>query len=83
MKYISYMLHNFKNIPQIKGLDQKYIDDIEIVGSVLPFKTNNYVIDNLIDWNKVPDDPMFKLTFPQKSAIPQGSWDTLIIIMLN
>jgi KamA family protein len=69
MKYISYMLHNFKNIPQIKGLDQKYIDDIQIVGSVLPFKTNNYVIDNLIDWANVPDDPMFKLTFPQKDML--------------
>ena len=69
MKYASYMLHNFKNIPQIKNLEQNYIDDIEIVGSVLPFKTNNYVIENLIDWSKVPDDPMFKLTFPQKDML--------------
>lgn len=69
MKYISYMLHNFRNIPQIKSLEQKYIDDIETVGSVLPFKANNYVIDNLIDWNNVPDDPMFKLTFPQREML--------------
>ena len=69
MKYISYMLHNFKNIPQIKNLEQNYIDDIEIVGSVLPFKTNNYVVDNLIDWSRVPDDPMFRLTFPQKDML--------------
>jgi len=69
MKYISYLLHNFKNIPQIKNLEQNYIDDIEIVGSVLPFKTNNYVVDNLIDWSRVPDDPMFRLTFPQKDML--------------
>lgn len=69
MKYISYLLHNFKNIPQIQSLDQQYIDDIEIVGSVLPFKTNNYVIENLIDWSKVPNDPMFILTFPQRDML--------------
>lgn len=69
MKYMSYLLHNFKNIPQIKNLKKNYIEDIEIVGSVLPFKTNNYVVDNLIDWSKVPDDPMFKLTFPQKDML--------------
>jgi KamA family protein len=77
MKYVSYMLHNFKNIPQIKNLDQKYIDDIEIVGSVLPFKTNNYVVDNLIDWSMVPNDPMFKLTFPQKDMLLPHHYESM------
>jgi len=69
MKYNSFMLHNFKNIPQIQSLSSEIIEAIEIVGSVLPFKTNNYVVDNLIDWNKASDDPMFKLTFPQKEML--------------
>ena len=69
MKYSSFLLHNFKNIPQVKNLDERYIKDIEVVGSVLPFKTNNYVVDNLIDWSNVPNDPMFKLTFPQKDML--------------
>jgi len=45
------------------------LDDIVTVGSVLPFKVNNYVTENLIDWSKVPDDPIFKLTFPQKEML--------------
>jgi KamA family protein len=69
MKYNSYMLHNFRNIPQMQSVSPEIIEAIEIVGSVLPFKTNNYVVDNLIDWNNVPDDPMFKLTFPQKDML--------------
>ena len=69
MKYNSFMLHNFRNIPQLKLLSSELIEAIETVGSVLPFKTNNYVVDNLIDWNNVPDDPMFKLTFPQKDML--------------
>ena len=69
MKYSSFMLHNFRNIPQIKSISSEIIEAIEIVGSVLPFKTNNYVVDNLIDWNDIPDDPIFKLTFPQKDML--------------
>ncbi len=69
MKYGSFLLHNFRNIPQIQSISSEIIEAIEIVGSVLPFKTNNYVVDNLIDWNNVPDDPMFKLTFPQKDML--------------
>ena len=69
MKYNSFMLHNFRNIPQLKLISSELIEAIETVGSVLPFKTNNYVVDNLIDWNNVTDDPMFKLTFPQKDML--------------
>lgn len=69
MKYNSFMLHNFRNIPQLQAVSPKIIEAIEIVGSVLPFKTNNYVVDNLIDWNNIPDDPIFKLTFPQKDML--------------
>ena len=69
MKYNSYMLHNFRNIPEVKNINPQFIEDIEIVGSVLPFKTNNYVIENLINWSNIPDDPMFKLTFPQKDML--------------
>ena len=69
MKYTTYMLHNFKDIPQIKKLPDEKIRDIEIVGTVLPFKSNNYVVENLIDWSKVPDDPLFIQTFPQKDML--------------
>lgn len=37
--------------------------------SVLPMRTNNYVVTQLIDWSAVPDDPMFQLTFPQPGMV--------------
>jgi KamA family protein len=43
--------------------------EMEVVGNVLPFKTNNYVVEQLIDWNNIPKDPMFVLTFPQKNML--------------
>jgi KamA family protein len=69
MQYQAYNINNYKSIPQIKTLTAEQIDAIEVVGSVLPFKTNNYVVDRLIDWSRVPEDPMFVLTFPQKGML--------------
>lgn len=68
-KYKSYTLSNYHNIAQINKLsdDQKFA--IEVVGRVLPFKTNNYVTDHLIDWDHVPEDPVFILNFPQKEML--------------
>ncbi len=64
-----YTLRNFKKIPQLDKLSEEEKFDIEVVGSVLPFRVNNYVIDELIDWDNAPDDPMFTLTFPVKDLL--------------
>lgn len=77
MKYSSFLLNNFRNIPQIQSISSEIIEAIEIVGSVLPFKTNNYVVDNLINWNNIPDDPMFKLTFPQKDMLLPANYQEM------
>ncbi len=69
MKYKSYTLNNFKDIPQISKLTKEQLFDIEVVGRVLPFKTNNYVVNNLIDWDNFENDPMFILNFPQKGML--------------
>jgi len=67
--YKAYSLHNFRDIPQMEKLTEEQRFAIEVVGSVLPFKANNYVIDELIDWDKAPDDPMFILTFPIRELL--------------
>jgi KamA family protein len=77
------MLHNFRNIPQVQTLSSELIEAIEIVGSVLPFKTNNYVVDNLINWANVPDDPMFKLTFPQKEMLLPDDYEKMKSVIRN
>ncbi len=69
MKYQAYTLHNLKKIPQINKLTDEEIYNIEVVSQVLPFKTNNYVINELIDWNNYNEDPLFILNFPQKQML--------------
>lgn len=51
--------------------------DIEIVGRVLPFKTNNYVVDELIDWGNVEYDPIFTLNFPRRKMISKANYDAI------
>ncbi len=65
----SYTLSNFRNLPQIANLPEQTQFEMEVVGNVLPFKTNNYVVEQLIDWNNIPNDPMYVLTFPQKGML--------------
>jgi len=45
-------------------------EQIGLVARVLPFKFNRYVIEQLIDWSNVPDDPLFRLTFSQPDMLP-------------
>ncbi len=68
-RYRSYALHNFKTIPQASILSEDLLEAIEVVGQVLPFKTNNYVVEELINWENVPEDPIFTLTFPRREML--------------
>ncbi|MFC9535518.1 KamA family radical SAM protein [Streptomyces sp. NPDC056975] len=43
---------------------------LRAVAAVLPFRTNAYVVDEVIDWSAAPDDPIFRLTFPQVGMLP-------------
>ena len=65
----SYTLTNFRNLPQIDAMPEHMVSEMEVVGNVLPFKANNYVVEQLIDWSNVPNDPMFVLTFPQRGML--------------
>jgi KamA family protein len=65
----TYTLNNYKSIPQISNLSDDLIEAIDIVGRVLPFKTNSYVVNELIDWEKIETDPMFTLTFPRREML--------------
>jgi L-lysine 2,3-aminomutase len=36
---------------------------------VLPFKVSGHAVDHLIDWSKVPDDPIYRLLFPHRNML--------------
>lgn len=80
-KYRSYTLHNYKTIPQISNLSPQDIEAIDVVGIVLPFKVNNYVIEELIDWSDIPNDPIYTLTFPRKEMLSASHYNQVLKII--
>jgi L-lysine 2,3-aminomutase len=43
---------------------------VRAVATVLPFRTNEYVVESLIDWTAAPGDPIYRLVFPQPDMLP-------------
>lgn len=83
MQYKQYSLHNFRQIPQIEILTEEQKFEIEVVGLVLPFKTNNYVVDELIDWTNFENDPFFILNFPQKEMLDEVNFRKIASLLKN
>ncbi len=73
----SITLANFRKLPQLEHFSEEAKFEMEVVGNVLPFKSNNYVVEQLIDWNNIPNDPIFVLTFPQKGMLKPNHYDLM------
>jgi L-lysine 2,3-aminomutase len=68
---------NLDAVPGIERLSADHRFEMEVVAAVLPFKTNSYVCEQLIDWDRVPDDPIFQLTFPQREMLNPDDFDSV------
>src|SRR5690606_21059801 len=80
----NFTVYTEKNIEKIPQLDRFSADQVlamKAVAQVLPFRVNDYVINELIDWNRVPADPMFQLTFPQAGMLQDGELDRMIDLL--
>lgn len=54
------------------GLPADVVRTIRLHATVLPFRVNEYVLDELIDWSAVPEDPLYQLLFPQPGMLPDS-----------
>lgn len=81
MKYQIYSLHNYRKIPQIEKFSEQDLKNIDVVGHVLPFKTNNYVVNELIDWDNFHEDPIFILNFPQKGMLHTEDFENMASVL--
>lgn len=67
--YRPYTRRDIDSIPQLQILGRDFLHEMKAVSAVLPFRVNNYVVEELIDWQNIPDDPIFQLTFPQPEML--------------
>jgi L-lysine 2,3-aminomutase len=76
-----YDRRSLREIPQIAALPPETQEEMLAVAAVLPFRVNPYVIESLIDWSRVPDDPIFQLTFPQRDMLAPEDLERMIALV--
>jgi KamA family protein len=64
-----YQRRDLDRIPELAGASAEERLVMKAVSAVLPFRVNPYVVEELIDWNRAPSDPMYQLTFPQRGML--------------
>ena len=69
-RFRAYTSKHLDTLTARAGLGEAERLAVRAVGSVLPFRTNAYVIEELIDWSAAPDDPLYRLVFPQADMLP-------------
>jgi KamA family protein len=69
-KFKPYTRQTIRQAPQWELLTPEQQEAVQVVSHVLPFRTNQYVLDQLIDWDNIPDDPIYRLVFPHRDMLP-------------
>jgi KamA family protein len=75
-----------RDLHQIRQLDRVREEDrfaMRVVATVLPFRVNQYVIDKLIDWDNIPQDPLYQLTFPQPGMLEPENFERMAALIKN
>ena len=80
-KFKVYTEKHLDRISQLDTLSRRLRHDIRVVAKILPFRVNQYVIDQLIDWENAATDPMFLLTFPQRGMLTPESFNRMAKLM--
>ncbi|KJZ46803.1 KamA family radical SAM protein [Pseudomonas fluorescens] len=68
-RYKPYNSRTIRDSPYWHKLTPALQEAMTVVARVMPFRTNEYVLGTLIDWNNIPDDPIFRMTFPHKDML--------------
>ena len=80
-KFKVYTEKHLDQISQLDTLSRRLRHDIRVVAKILPFRVNQYVIEQLIDWENAATDPMFLLTFPQRGMLVPESFNRMAKLM--
>jgi len=68
----AYGRRHLDRLPEIERLSIEQRVALKAVSAVLPFRVNEYIIRELIDWDDIPNDPIFQLTFPQAGMLDRA-----------
>jgi len=80
-KFTVYTERQLDRIEPLQSLTPEQRFEMRVVANVLPFRVNQYVIDELIDWTNIPADPVFQLTFPQRGMLAPEDYDRMADVL--
>jgi L-lysine 2,3-aminomutase len=76
-KYRAYNRTSIRASPQWARIPADLREAVEVVSHALPFRTNQYVLDQLISWDDIPDDPIYRLNFPHREMLDESDYASL------
>ena len=74
-KFQAHSATRFRSSKYWNKLSPSYKHIFDTTVEVLPFRVNDYVLENLVDWDRWDDDPMFRLMFPQAGMLSEGQFE--------
>jgi KamA family protein len=73
-RFRAYGRKHIDRLPALDNLSRNQIIALKAVSAVLPFRVNDYVLNELIDWTDIPSDPIFQLVFPQVGMLARDDF---------
>jgi len=83
VKFKPYTRQTIEQAPHWQRLPQELQEAVQVISHVLPFRTNEYVMNELIDWDNVPDDPIYRLVFPHPDMLAEEDYVRLRDLVLS
>jgi len=74
-RYRAYGRRHIDRLPALGRLSSDQILDLKAVSAVLPFRVNDYILEELIDWSDIPSDPIYQLLFPQVGMLARADFN--------
>jgi len=73
-RFRAYGRRHLDRLPEVGRLSVEQRVALAAVSHVLPFRVNDYVLHELIDWDDIPNDPIFQLVFPQAGMLEHADF---------
>jgi L-lysine 2,3-aminomutase len=73
-RFRAYDRRHIDRLPETRHLSVAQQIALKTASMVLPFRVNEYVLRELIDWDDIPNDPIYQMTFPQAGMINRADF---------
>jgi hypothetical protein len=69
MRYHAFSPALFSRIEQLQNLSRECLFAMRVIACELPFKINRNLVERLIDWHNILENPTFQMVFPKPEML--------------